>query len=103
MLPSPLPRLPIAFLLRRFLAQLLVYHGLRVIGLADIERALPAPLPVVEVPIRPAFRQSPILAPVGTLFELEHAVAVITPLHHGAHWFVTYLVPPAGYGLLQPV
>jgi uncharacterized membrane protein len=49
-----LPRLPIAFSLRRFLAQLLVHHGLRVISLADIERALPASFSEMEVPIRAA-------------------------------------------------
>src|SRR5215212_5896562 len=103
MLPSPFPRLPIIFSHRQLLAQLIVHHGLRIIGLANAERTLLATLSKMEVPIRAAFRQFSVLSPVSTPFKLEDAVSVVAALHHGAHRFVAYLVPPAEYGLLQLV
>src|SRR5215212_3808959 len=57
----------------------------------------------MEVPIRASLRKSTVLALVGTLLELEDAVGVIAALHHGAHWFVPYVLPPVVYGFLYPV
>jgi hypothetical protein len=89
------------FSLRRFLGQLLAHYGLWVIGLADIERALPASFSEMEVPVRSSLGQlAVLLAPVGTLLELKDSITVVAALHDGAQWSIGQLLPPMVHGLL---
>ncbi len=58
-------------------AELLDQSALRVVGLADVEGALPISLPVVEVPVRPARRAG---LGVGAVLQLQDAAAAVSAL-----------------------
>ena len=55
---------------------------LRVLGLAQIELPLPAPLVIAEVPVGPTLGDAPALALVGPHLQLQPAVPVRPRLDH---------------------